>query len=516
MPVLKNSFNYLKGLLVACLVAFGTPASAQSVRFIDASPEAVGLVQPAAVGLPNSLWQGTTPQRLAATLAALPDRVSSPAQYRALTTLLRVAVSPPPGEPAKPSLASLRVSALARLGNEQDALELADKVSPAIQNAPLWLARLTIGLARYDVAGACQLALNPSEAAVVAEWQRSRAFCLLLHGQEEPAMVAAMLADELTDKSAAPALVFESLFLAKQYVSRAAKTAVSPKDILDLTMLRALNIKMAPPEMAGISPPLAAAIARFPAPGLEIRTAAAERAVAANALPADLLVQLYLATELTTSLGTIYKQMAYSPDLQQRLKAITAFWDAAENAGLYVQLARPSLSYLAGIDQAGAPDEFVARAMRTAMVSGDKAGVGAWRDALLARSLLPKGAEARDHAYAILALAGEPVPPADTWWPAWFKAAKPTKAQAALVAGLLEAMGIPVPKVKGPAADKSPAATAIAEAPFGEAALLAIAALNQPAAPSDGLRVKAVETIARLNRDLARAISVEIAIAAGI
>jgi hypothetical protein len=516
MPVLNNKFRYLAGFCLCLLTLWHGVSHAQNVRFIDANPESVGLTTSAELGLPDTIWQGTTPQRLAATLIALPDRVSSPAQFRALVALLGIDAPPPPGDASVPSLASLRVSALARLGDTEGALKLAAKVSPSLQQAPLLLAQLSIKLMRYDLAGTCNLALRASDAAATAEWQRVRGFCLLLHGQEESAMVAAILADELPAASTADSRIFSPLFLAKQFPTRVPKTPVVPGDLLDLVMLRALNIKMAAPEMANVTPTLAAGIALSPASGLEIRTAAAERAVASNALPATVLIQLYLATELTTPLGTLYKQMAYAQDVPARLKAVAAFWDGAEKAGLYAQLAPNSLGYLNGVDPASAPDEFVARAMRTAMVAGDTASLGIWRDAMLARALLSKGAEARNRSYAILALAGEPVPPVDTWWQAWLTAAKPNKSQIALTAGLLKTLGIPVPKVVGPPADKTSAAMAIAEAPFGEAALLAITALNQKDKVSDGLRVQAADAVARLNRTLARAVAVELAIAAGI
>ena len=101
-------------------------------------------------------------------------------------------------------------------------------------------------------------------------------------------------------------------------------------------------------------------------------------------------------------------------------------------------------------------------------------------------------------------------------WPAWVKAAKPSNAQIALVAGLLEALGAPVPKVKGPKADRSTATRALQDAPLGEAALLALTVLNSSPPPSAGLQVQSVEVLARLKPDHARAIAVELAVAAGI
>ena len=512
MPVLTNSFRSIAGFSFGFSLLWAVPSAGQTVRFIDASPENVGLASPAEAGLPETIWEGTTPQRLAAALNGLPQQVSSPAQHRALVNILRLAAAPPPGDAMTPSLASLRVATLGRLGAEQDVMDLAEKVPQAIRHAPLWQAQSAVSLARYDLAGVCNLANRGSEAVPTADWQRLRGFCQLLRGQEEEAMVAVMLADEMGEDDA----VFTTMFLGKQYANRASAAPISPTKLLHLAMLRALNLKMATPKWAEVSPTLAAGIARFPAVGLEVRTAAAERAVAGNTLPTDLLVQLYLATELSTPLGSVYQQMAYASNLPQRLQALEAFWDAAKKAGVYVQLAPYSLSYLSGSDMAGVPRSFAAKALRTALVAGDNTSIGTWQRVLLAGAGGADEAQIGDQSLAILAIAGQPALPVEQWWPAWTKAAKPSKSQIALVSGLLEAMGTPAPKVKGPKADRSATARALKDASLGEAALLALSALSGSPAPSTGLQIQAVEVLARLKPDHARAIAVELAVAAGI
>ncbi len=497
--------------MVAALV-FSNGAAAQTVRFLDTNPEQVGLAQPYEAGLPDGLWQGTTPQRLAAAIAGLPPRISSPAQHSMLVNLLRVAAAPPPGDSVTPSLASLRVAALARLGAEQDALDLAERVDQSLADQPLWDAQATVGLLRNDLAGVCTLTAQSGENGTSAFWQRLRAFCHLLRGQEEEAMVAVMLADEL----GADDPTFNAMFLARQFPQRATTLSVTPSTPLHVAMLRALNVPMIAPKWPDASPTLAAGIARLPTAGLELRTAAAERAVAANVLPADLLVQLYLATELTTPLGVAYRQAAFASSPAQQLPALDAFWSAAAAADLYAQLAPFTLANIAGLDRAAVPPDFAAKALRAAVIAGDVGSIGVWQGALRAAAFQPVGTDARDASYAIQALVGEEVPPPHIWWGAWRKAAKPSNAQAALAAGMLQALGSPAPDTKPPQADRSAAGRALAAASMGEAALLAISALSGSPPPSDGLKVQAVEALAQVDPAGARAIAVELALAAGI
>lgn len=502
-------------LLAGGLVLAATSYSAaQTIRFIDTGPEQVGLALLQEAGLPEGLWQGSSPERLAAALDTLPEEVKSPAQRDALIRLLRVSAAPPTGDAVTPSLASRRIALLARLGTEEDVLALADRVDPALRQAPYWQARADVAMLRYNLAGTCALPAAAGEQAQTAAWQRLAAFCRLLREQEEAAMVAVMLADEMAGDDP----VFSQLFLSRQFPDRPAGPSVTPSAPLHLAMIRALSQPMSLPAKWAETPALVAGgIARYPAAGLEPRTAAAERAVAGNVLPADLLVQLYLASELTTPLGSAYRQMALIQGGGEAIAAVEAFWQAAAKAGLYAQLAPFSLTFAAtSPDLAALPPAYIAKALRAALAARDVAAIGAWQNALTTAGLTKEGATARDGAYLVLALAGEPAPPPDVWWPAWMKAAKPGKAKAALAAGLLDALGTPVPKVSGPKADRSKAARAIADAPLGEAAVLALAALASPSTPSDGLTVRAVEALARVSPADARAIAVDLALAAGL
>ncbi|MCB9930848.1 MAG: hypothetical protein H6844_15705 [Alphaproteobacteria bacterium] len=397
-------------------------------------------------------------------------------------------------------------------------LGLAGRIDPSLRQTPYWDARARVALLRYDLAGACALPAEAGDAAATADWQRLAAFCRLLRSQEEAAMVGVMLADELADKQDGDDAVFAHLFLARQFPDRPTGPSVMPSKPLHLAMFRALSQPMALPRTwADMPADVASGIARYPAAGLEPRTAAAERAVAANLLPADLLVQLYLASELTTPLGTAYRQMAYIQGGAGAEVAAESFWDAAQTAGVYAQLAPFSLAFApARPDAPTSHPAYAARALRAALIADDPAAIGDWQDAFRTASLTVAGAKTLHSAYAVLALAGEPVPPPEVWWPAWQQAVKPGKDEIALVAGLLQALGQPVPKARGPKADRSKTARAIAEAPLGEAALLALNALAGTERPSHGLQVQAVGTLARLSPADARAIALELAVGSGL
>ena len=321
----------MAGLAIGGWLAAVHPLAAQTIKFIDTSPEQVGLSLPQEAGLPETLWLGSSPTRLSAALNGLPAEVRSPAQHRALRNLLRVAAAPPTGDAVTPSLASLRLAALARLGAEQDVLGLAERIDPSLRQAPYWDARASVGMLRYNLAGFCGLPALTGDNATSAHSQRLVAFCRLLRQQGEAAMVAVIMADELGEDDPA----FARLFLAKQFPDRPAGASVLPTQPLHLAMIRALNQPMAQPAKWSDVPALVAGgVARYPAAGLEPRTLAAERAVATNVLPADLLVQLYLATELTTTLGAAYRQLAIAGKGPAQLAAVEGFWAAAAKAGL--------------------------------------------------------------------------------------------------------------------------------------------------------------------------------------
>lgn len=513
MPGSNKKRNWLAAAAIGCALAASLPASAQTIRFIDTGPEQVGLELPDDAGLPEALWQGTSPERLAELLTELPAEVQSPARHSALVRLLRVSAQPPEGEPVTPSLASLRLSALARLGAEQDVLELAERIDPELRQAPYWQARADVGMLRYNLSGVCALPDQAGDQAATARWQRLVAFCRLLRGHEEAAMVAVMLADELGEDDA----IFAQLFLARQFPKRAAGPPIMPAEPLHLTMARALKQPMASPERWNRVPGLiASGIARSPSTGLEPRTAAAERAVGLNVLPAELLIQLYLASELTTPLGVAYRQAAFATNAPQRQAALQAFWATAAKAGLYNQMAPFATGLADELDPKAAPPAFAGNALRTALVAGDAAGINTWQGALTAAAMSPEGRAAHDAAYLPLALAGGTVPALNVWWPAWKEAADPSSSEQALAAGLLEALGTPIPDANGPTADRSAAARAIAGAEAGEAALLALTALAEEPEPSPGLQVQAVEALARVSPADARAVALELAIAAGL
>lgn len=511
MPGLSRKRHWLAGAAIACTLAASLPASAQTIRFIDTGPEQVGLELRDEAGLPEALWQGTSPERLAELLTELPAEVQSPARHSALVRLLRVSAQPPEGEPVTPSLASLRLSALARLGAEQDVLDLAERIDPDLRQAPYWQARADVAMLRNNLSGVCALPDQAGDQAATARWQRLVAFCRLLRGQEEAAMVAVMLADELGEDDP----IFAQLFLARQFPERAAGPSILPAEPLHLTMARALKQPMALPEKwDGVPGLIAGGIARSPSAGLEPRTAAAERAVGVNVLPPELLVQLYLASELTTPLGVAYRQAAFAASGPQRQTALEAFWAAAAKAGIYNQMA-PFATGLAGeLDPKATPPAFAGKALRAALLAGDAAGIDNWQGALTAAAMSPEGRVAHDAAYLPLALAGETVPALNVWWPAWKEAADPSSSDQALAAGLLEALGTSIPDANGPAADRS--ARAIAGAEAGEAALLALTALAAEPEPSPGLQVQAVEALARVSPADARAVALELAIAAGL
>jgi hypothetical protein len=310
------------------------------------------------------------------------------------------------------------------------------------------------------------------------------------------------------------------MFLSMTFRDRAVPADLKPETALHAAMYRFLRLRPAGPEALPAGPaPLLAGLSRNPNLPFELRTLAAEKAVAANAASAEVLAQLYLEGGGQSGTGPAYRTAAFAQDAQKRLDALQALWLMARQNGLMAQLAPFTAGMASGVNPATAPPDFVLDALRNALLAGDKAAVSAWRSALSRAGLTQAGAPTHDAAYVLLALAGETVPPAEQWWAAWRAAAKPSDAQQRLAGGLLGAVGNAFPMMPSPTVSRGSAAgriDAMAEKAPGEAALRALAALGGDARDDTAMQVVAVRTLARLHPAHARALALELAVAAGL
>lgn len=516
--ILRLAFPAAAAGLFLCLAAPG--AEAQTIRFIETDPQQAGTAQPGQLGLPETLWEGSTRKGLGEAIDTV-GATGIAAAHRALADLLKAAAAPPaaakPGETLDPPLIARRVAALARLGAEDEALALAAKTPQQFRASGILATEADIRLLRNDLAGACNLPTSNPAATAATDWQKLRAFCSHALGQPDAAMASAMLGS-LTAKTADD--TFAAMFLALQFPDGPKPAGIVPTQPLHAAMYRFLRLRPAGAQELPEEPAtVLASLSRNPNLSIALRTLAMERAVAANTGSAGILAQLYLEGGGAEGVGPAYRSAAFAQNAQAKLAALQTLWSAAREAGLAAQLAPLTVGMAAVGDPAAASPDVILGALRAALLAQDRQAINAWRDALTAASLLPEGAANRDKSYALLALAGESVPPAEQWWAAWLAAAKPTDAQQQLVGGTLGALGNAFALMPSPKISRKSAAGKIArlaEKAPGEAALRALATLGDGSKSDAAMQVTAVRTLALLHPGHARALALELAIASGL
>jgi len=498
------------------LTATAVPSAAQTIKFLAVNPQQVGLAAPADLGLPTALWKGSTRESLVEAVDSVAGTASLLSAHQALRDLLIADAPLPEGKALDPPLTALRVRALARLGASQEALSLAERAPDEFRTGTLLDAEREARLLRYDLSGACGLLRETAAQATQPDWQRLRAVCRQIFGEDAEATVAAILAEIVQPASDE---TFGALFLAMQYPERPKPAGLLPERPLHLAMLRFLQLPLALNSGLPPNPPaLLAGIAATPRvpPGLRVR--AAEQAVAANAGAVEPLIQLYLQTGATEGLAPLYRQAAYAANATERQDGLQQLWEEARQRELLAQFAPYTLGLAATLDKDSLPAPFLKMAIRVALLSGEPAAITAWRNGVEAKAGQPDGKAVFDTSLPLLAIAGEPLPPATQWWSDWLAAAKPTDQQQQLAGGLMGALGqsfaiAPSPQI--PATAVTQPILNAKDAP-GEAALRALAALSQAEDPDAALQVIAVRALAKVHPGHARALAVELAIAAGL
>jgi hypothetical protein len=513
--------SLLRALAVAsCVLTLSTAASttdAQQIRFLEIDAQEAGLFPARDLGFPERLWNGSTREGLAAAYDEIPELVAIPAAYHALRDLLIARATLPPGPNLDPPLISRRVAALARLGATEETVSLASRAPEQFRDAQLLDAEASARLLRFDLSGACNLSQSSRVTESTASWQRLRAFCRQVYGQQEEATVAAVLAEELSRR---PDDAFAALLLAMQYPTRPKPSNLLPADPLQLAMLRFQRLSLASTAQLDETPaPVLAGLLRTPNLPASLRLQAAELAVKANVSPADPLLQLYFETSYPGGVGEAYRNAAYAGPAEARRTALQLLWIEARKAGLLTQLAPYTLAVASGLEVNNPSPAFLHDALHVALLADDPAAIRTWREASKAAANTLVGERERNRSYALLALAGETMPPPERWWGDWVAAAKPTDAQQQLVGGVLGAFGLGFPLAPSPAITRTSAtagALDAAERAPAEAALRALAALAQEPEPDIGLQVLAVRSLARIHPGHAHALAVELAVAAGI
>ena len=285
------------------------------------SSDELGTLDAGDGGLGWDLWAGTDRRVLVGLLHRLPTNISSPALYSLAKRLLLSKAAVPPaavataGEgPAQESLLSLRLEALAALGERQGLEELL-AVAPVAEAAAL-RSRLQVEeqLSSGTADAACESVKSLDPTALVAHfWQQALIYCQLRAGDQAQVDLGLGLMRELNDPADALFLRLADALMGLSPLLPADLEAIDPMAVtaIELAMLRDSGAELPPALVGAAAAPLRVSLALAPGPDLLTRAQAAEWAVNSGRLPATALSDAYSAysfsrEQLDDSVGAGY------------------------------------------------------------------------------------------------------------------------------------------------------------------------------------------------------------------
>lgn len=419
----------------AALLALGLAAAAPAIAYAQSrvqtldlasgiDPAAAGAIDPSAAELPASLWSGSARAEVSGLVRDLPPRLKSPALHDLVRRVLAVGAPPPPGPAVPPGFAEGRADALFAMGDPELAANLLAAIPKTQRNEAADLLLLDAALLGSDRALACTVARDRAGRSDDMTFAKTAAFCEALTGDRGRAEFAAALVAERAPDDAA---FFQLLDLATGAASKPgpAVDKLSSATPLHLAMLRAVNLP--PPGLPdadstdGASAAAALAVERMtaidPSADLDLRLAAAWRALLANAADVDAARQLFLAVggsarggpkksdppELT--IARLLAGAAAAPAGPDRSLALARLLDDGAMLGAappVAALARPLLRDL--LPLASGPD-IGGRVARALLLVGETAQAKRWRASLAAGAAVPGAAEEAERLAELIAIA---------------------------------------------------------------------------------------------------------------
>ena len=432
------------------------PVEVQALQAVD--PDSVGIIDDQDGGLGADMWAGADRAFVGRLLALLPRRVGSPTMRDLMKRLLLTRAMAPERAPDAPSLLSLRVDALFALGELESAAALLAGAPIGPANERRLRFEVESRFFRQDTAGACDQVRGAAQDYKDDYWQQATAYCLALAGRTAE---AALLSDILAERAAS---LHPAFFAAMDRLAGAPPPTVkslSQPSALYLSMMRTASLALPADVLANASPAVENAVALSPNAPLELRLAAAEQAAAHRVLPGSVLHEIYGAMRFDENAlnspvsraeadwgpggrALLMRAAAGQPVPPARAEALQQAFRLARAKGGYQVVAVASQPLLNGIEPSADLAWFAGEAARALVTAGDFAAARTWIELGLG--------EARGGDLWPLALlggvgGGEVTAEAfQAWRTAREKAgAADPKADAGVLFGLLDALGIAVP-----------------------------------------------------------------------
>lgn len=517
-------------------------------------PESVGLIEEADGGFGFDMWRGSDRGVVERLLPMLPTGLTSRAMNGLVRRLLLSTAAPPAGR-AGINLLALRIERLAAMGDGVAVNHLMRASPPDLDDTMLAGVRLDALLLTADYVGACAQARDLVRRDDAPYWEKVLIFCQALSNRHDAAALGLALLRERGVEDDA----FDTLLRALAGDADSGLTSLRDPTVLHIAMLRAARIPVPEDAIENADPALARAIALTASVPLELRLLAAERAEALDALPTDMLGELYASVpftpeELADPLGSakadkgpmaralLYQALRIQVIPAARAEVLRASWALGGEAGGwdgFATAARVTRDSLLSLNPSPELVWVAGDAVRALLASDRWDAIGGWLDLAAAQ------ASANADAAAAVASLGPIAALADnddawTWdsarFTAWWESRRDLpepdrRLRAATLVGLLAALGSAIPPeallqmIDGPPTvlTRIPSPTLLQQLDsaadagrVGETVLLALIVLDPaaPGVPSPFTLAAAVSALNRVGLEAeARAIAVEAALA---
>ena len=384
----------------------------------------VGLLGPENGGFGPDTWRGADRALVERLLPLLPVSTPSPTLQNLTRRLLLSAVPPPEGKSSGVSFIGLRLERLIEAGQFELAGKMAALAAGPSKDNALLRARAEIALAGGEFKQACDLDAAQIRSSDDIFWLKLSGFCHVQNGDEAAAQLAASLvAEQDSDDTGYQALLGTLL----------AKSGKLPEKLPHLDMIQMAMIRFASLPLPGKIDAQAPAgvlklAARMPGAAVQQRLAAAERAEALGAIPAEEVTALYSempftvddrnrAPELVKRLppaeaNALMHQSVRAQDSPDSLSlALTTAFSLARASNSFATVARVNLTPIRDLIPAPEMLPLAAEAGRALLTAGDPAAAVRWYE--MARALSssgnnPAAASAANQLWPLLRLAQPP------------------------------------------------------------------------------------------------------------
>jgi hypothetical protein len=428
----------------------------------DLDPDSVGVIDDASGGLGAEMWQGIDRSFVSRAIASLPSRVRSPTMRNLMRRLLLTQAAAPKGEKSKPGLFQLRIKALFASGDLKSALSL-------IASAPTgsreeYLVRFGVDgqLFQNNTAGACQRVRAYSDEFKGDYWQQVAAFCLAMAGKRAE---ASLMSDVLAERSDT---IHPAFFAAMERLSGATPpqiVSLTGPSALHLSLMRSAGLALPDDTTEKASPAALRAIALSPNATLDLRLAAAEKAVDIGVLDGKTLAEIYSAVAFDPAVfkraashaaanwgaggrALLVQAAKKSATSAERAKLIQSALQLARQKGDWRATVLAYGSMVAALTPSTEIVWFAGDAARILIAAGDIAGARKWLAYADGQGLKGQQKAALWPLQIFLTDAGiTSITPKDitNWWTSRAAAGAGALVQARTLFSLLSAMGVSVP-----------------------------------------------------------------------